>query len=728
MPQTKPQLDVNKILQDMGYGYLFQNPFEVDATRDPKNVYRTAWDAYEKMLAWDPELACVDKNARLAVLSHDAGIIPADEEPESELAAEFCQEMIYNIKNWEDIRYDMLDGPAKGMAVIQKNWVRDGSKFLVADGPNGPALQTLPQHWFYWKLIEGTPQLVYRGSYGGQKDQPLEKENFIIARHAYTVENPYGRGYLTEAFWTFVTKKIVKGFMIKLIQRGVEVERWAQCTNDENLTEQAWDQREVIRGALDDFARYSDAVFPPGMELKYQTGDAGALQSELNIIHLFDNYLAKVVLGQTLTTDQGRTGSYELGKIHDLQQGRKVVSWCKDQDADITNQLLTPVCELNFNVGRAIHKTKYEPEDDRKEQAERIDKLANKYPIPIKAGWLHEAQGLPEPEDPELLYYPKGGNGDEELEESPVPSQPFGFAQKKNSLIAVKVDFELDKQIERHVRLAKGPVNKRLRQWEKLINKSSSYDDLWGRVMAREKEWPEFAHVLRNATMGTYAMGFALRTEGAVIPTGKDVDIWGNVVRGFEKKVSIGYGEFKALDMELRPKYFATAVAEEERMAAIIQGRMKAAMDGGRTFSEFKQGVYSDLLKSGYAYPAPHRLKTVFRYHQGMADAAAREAFYELPEVNAMIWGYEYATAGDREVRPSHASLHGTRLPKDSVFWATNTPPIDFMCRCNKIEIMKDDAPKQKEPPEGWVDVPNRKYGFHKDPRELLRALPQQPL
>ena len=225
--------------------------------------------------------------------------------------------------------------------------------------------------------------------------------------------------------------------------------------------------------------------------------------------------------------------------------------------------------------------------------------------------------------------------------------------------------------------------------------------------------------------MSTYAMGFALRTDSA-IP--KDPTIWEDVARGFEKKVSIGYEEFKRLDMELRPKYFATAVAEDEYMAAIIQRQMKAAMDGGRTFSEFKQGVYKNLLDSGYAYPAPHRLKTVFRYHQGMADAAAREAFYELPEVNAMIWGFEYSTAGDRQVRPEHAALHGTRLPKDSVFWATNTPPIDFMCRCNKTEIMKDDEPKQKEPPEGWVDVPNRKYGFHKDPRELLVALPQQPL
>jgi len=204
-----------------------------------------------------------------------------------------------------------------------------------------------------------------------------------------------------------------------------------------------------------------------------------------------------------------------------------------------------------------------------------------------------------------------------------------------------------------------------------------------------------------------------------------EYDTWEDVLRAFGDKVPIDAETFYNLDMELRAKYFATAIAEDEYMATIIHKQMESSLGGGRVFSDFKQTIYKDFLAAGYEYPAPYRVNTVFRYHVGVADAAAHEDFYADPAVDDMLWGFEYLTAGDKRVRPNHAMLHGTREPKESAFWATNTPPLDFMCRCNKVMIMKDDAPRPNEAPEGWQDVPNRKYGFDKDPREMLRAMPQ---
>ena len=674
MPQTKPQLDVGKILASMGYGYLFKDPFSGDYTRDPKNTYKSAWDAYDRMLAWDPELAALDKLARLAVLAHDTEIVPATDDAESKKAADFCIEMISNIPYWEDILYDLLDAPAKGMAVIQKGWVRDGSRMVVADSENGPALQTLPQHWFYWKLIESKPTLVYRGLYGGQKDEPLDPENFIIARWAYSVENPYGRGYLTEAFWTFVTKKIVKGFMVQLVQRGVELERWVQCAADE-LGKKAWDMRDVIRNTMGDFARRSDMVLPPGVDLNYQPGDTGALASELNFIYLLDNYLAKLVLGQTLTTEQGRTGTYSQAVIHELQQARGTITRCKDQMADVNDQLITPVCELNFNIGRAKWRRKYEPEDDRTDQAKRLAILANKYDLELPKGWLHHAQGLPEPENPEEVYIPKRGGG----------GGGFGMAatEKKNlTALAAQGDSKLkliDRQVARHVDLAKGTVNKRLKLWKTLIEKSKSYEDLTARLEAREREWPELAELLRKGTVASYALGFASQATqtkiSAAITAPPVYDTWEDVLEKFKDKVPVDAETFYNLDMELRPKYFATAIAEDEYMATVLHSGMTAAIEEGQTFSTFKIGAYDAMRAAGYEFPEPYRLLTVFRRHLHTADAAARDEWYSIPEVDEMIWGFEYLTSGRPNVRPSHARLNHTKLPKDHYFWATNTPP-----------------------------------------------------
>jgi len=697
MPQLKPQLDINKILQSMGYGYLFSNPFATEYGRDPKNAYRTAWDAYDKMLAWDPELAALDKLARMAVLAHDTEIVAATEDAESEKAAEFCREMISNIPYWDDILYDLLDSPAKGMAVIQKNYVRDGSRILIADGDNGPALQTLPQYWFYWKPVDGVPTLVYRGSYGGEKEQPLDPENFIIARHGYTVENPYGRGYLTEAFWTFVTKKIIKGCMVQLVKRGVEVERWVQCIA-EDVGKEAWNMKDIIRDALSDFARYSDIVLPPGAELHHQPGDQGALQSELNFTHLLDNYEAKLVLGQTLTTDQGRTGSYELGKIHELQQNRFTISRCKDRDADISDQLLTPVCELNFNVGRAKFKTKYEPERDRKEDAEILERLGKTVKgLRTTQDHVHYAFDLPRPEPnapPEEIYEITVGSGGGSGGGGEPFGEPFGgfaaVAQKKKlTALATKAARQdeadkrvklVDGQVARYLTLVKGTVDRRFKEWRKLIDKSRSYDDLMARVESRAREWPAFAGALRTAAVASYALGMATQAtqtavKAAAIAAPPEYDTWEDVLRAFKDKVPISAEVFYSLDQELRAKYFATAIAEDDYMATVLHSLMTTAIEGGETFSTFKAGAYEGMRAGGYTFPEPYRLETVFRRHISTADAAARDEWYEIPEVAEMLWGFVYTTSGRPNVRPSHASLNKTKLPKEHPFWNTNSPP-----------------------------------------------------
>jgi phage gp29-like protein len=681
MPKRKKGIDVNEYLARMGYGGVFSNPFSLDYGRDPKNMYASAWDAFDKMLAWDPEIAALDKNARLAVLAHDTEIVPATDDAESEKAADFCIEVVSNIKNWEDIRYDLLDSPAKGFAPpIQKNYVRDGGYYTIAD-TDVPALQALPQHWFYWKMVDGRMRLVFQGSYGDKTDVPIDEELFIIARHGYTVENPYGRGYLTEAFWTFVKKKILQGYMIRLCERGVEVERWAQCVTGDQAGEQAWKDKDNIRNALSDFGRYSDAVFPPGVTVEHQTGDSGALQSEINFIQLLDGYLAKVVLGQTLTTEQSRYGTYNMAVVQDLQRARKVVSWCKDQMADINDQFITPLCELNFNVGRAKWRIKYEPEDDRKDQAERIAKLAEKYDVELPAEWLHHAQGFPEPQEEGKIYIPRGGGGGfggEEGGEFPA------FAQKKNIILASKQEIAdkrvklIDREVKRQIELSKKPVERRLREWKQVINKSRSYDDLTARIESRDTNWPEFADTLRSGVVAAYALGMATQAEQTKVLAAANYDTWEDVLKAFRDKVPISAEAFYNLDQELRAKYFATAIAEDVYMAETLQGLMAKAIEGGETFSTFKIGAYDAMKAAGYKFPEPWRLYTVFHRHIRTADDAGREDWYEIPEVNETIWGFEYLTSGRPNVRPSHAKLNHTKLPKDHPFWLTNSPQLDY--------------------------------------------------
>lgn len=702
--KDKYQLDVNAILRELGYGYLFADPFRGDYTRDPKNTYRTAWDCYDKMLAWDAEIAALDKVARLAVMAHEEEIVPAGDHPEDEKAAEFCDEMLKALPNWEDIQYDMLESESKGLSIIQKGIVRDGDKITVADDDDGPGLQTLPQHWFYWKLVENEPALVFAGMYNGKPDVALDPQNFIISTRGATIENPYGRGYLNEQYWTFVRKKIVAGFMIQLIQRGVEVERWVEVTeNDHGLA--AFDGKDVLIDALEEFQRRSEMVMPPGTTLKHQAGDAQALASEINVMHLFDNYLAKIALGQTLTTDQGRTGSYELGKIHDLQQARLTIGRTKKLVKNINAQLITPICEENFMHGRALWVKHYEPDADLDAEAERICKLADKYDLELVKKWAHETFKIPRPirgkddpepaeGEPEEVYKPyrrgesgAGGGPDDDLE----GFAGVGIVKKKITALAsyaALVDEAgsrqhlIARQAARHLHKSKPVVEKRLAVWEKIINKSRSYEELAERVALRDRPWPEFADVLREATVTSYALGFVSQasdlTVQAAAPPG--FDAWGDVMKAFKAKVPVDAETFYALDLELRPKYFGSAIALDEKMATTLHELTGAAMAEAQTFSVFKTAAYDQMRAAGYGFPEPYKLETIFRRHLSTADAAARDEWFEQPEVDEMIWGFVYMTSERPNVRPSHARLHLTKLPKTHSFWQSGRgcPPIDY--------------------------------------------------
>jgi len=54
----------------------------------------------------------------------------------------------------------------------------------------------------------------------------------------------------------------------------------------------------------------------------------------------------------------------------------------------------------------------------------------------------------------------------------------------------------------------------------------------------------------------------------------------------------------------------------------------------------------------------------------------------------------QYRTAGDDRVRVSHAELNGTTLPKEDEFWENYLPPNGWNCRCQTIEVLKDDYRK----------------------------------
>jgi len=93
--------------------------------------------------------------------------------------------------------------------------------------------------------------------------------------------------------------------------------------------------------------------------------------------------------------------------------------------------------------------------------------------------------------------------------------------------------------------------------------------------------------------------------------------------------------------------------------------------------------------KLGLSEANSFQLEAIFRTQTQVAYAAGRADFNQQPEIQEILWGYKYVTAGDTRVRDSHIGLDGVTLAKTDSFWSTNYPPNGFACRCQAIEIFQ---------------------------------------
>lgn len=150
------------------------------------------------------------------------------------------------------------------------------------------------------------------------------------------------------------------------------------------------------------------------------------------------------------------------------------------------------------------------------------------------------------------------------------------------------------------------------------------------------------------------------------------------------------------------------------------------------------QQVRAELARLGLDPGNPYQLETIFRTQTLTAYNAARWQMLQDPDVQEILWGYEYVTAGDERVRPTHIAMDGTRLPKDAQEWSSLWPPNGWNCRCTTVEIIRGDPLARKvplkdkkidgkivepKPDEGWAFNPGEAFDVPQVNDILRRAV-----
>ena len=287
---------------------------EIATTRDGRDITRPYIDAlgvlppadpilrlrgatnyapYEEILR-DDQVQATFAQRRLAVVSKPTQVIPGGERRLDKQAAAFIEDTLTHIR-WDTVTDRMLYGRFYGYAIAEALWARDGHHIVL------DRLKVRNRRRFVFGP-DFRPKLVTVNQPNGESLP--EKKFWWFSTGADHDDEPYGLGLAHWLYWPVTFKRAQTGFWL------ISLEKFGQPTvvgkHDRSATEA--EKRELLRATQ---APRVDAglIHPNDMEIELlEATRSGSIDYAAFYDHM-DAAISKVVVGQTMTTDDGASKS-----------------------------------------------------------------------------------------------------------------------------------------------------------------------------------------------------------------------------------------------------------------------------------------------------------------------------------------------------------------------------------------------------------------------------------
>ena len=168
--------------------------------------------------------------------------------------------------------------------------------------------------------------------------------------------------------------------------------------------------KDVLYRAVANIAADAAAIVPEGMDIEFVNDSTVRGRSEVyrDLVTYIDAQLSIAVLGQTLTTQEGDSGSYALGQVHNLVRRDIERADGRQLAAALTRDLAIPIVTLNRGSQAVYPKVVIEREEpaDLRLTAEALEKLVP-LGLAVRADEVRTQFGFSPPDDDdEILKTP----------------------------------------------------------------------------------------------------------------------------------------------------------------------------------------------------------------------------------------------------------------------------------------------------------------------------------
>lgn len=288
-----------------------------------------------------------------------------------------------------------------GHQVVELRWSRDG------EGTRPRAAKVVsPRFYGYPYDEDGEDRLMFNrdGGFSGYSYEDFPEHHFLLAINAghpghTSVAAPLRAltGYWLAA--TFGLK-----WLLQFAQLYGVPFRWAEYADESS--------RGKVCKMLETIGSAGWGAFPSGTKVHFEDASksASALPQK-DLIDMADTQCDIFILGQTLTTSEGNSGSRALGDVHqDMRTA--VIQGVADFVADTINQQFIPsILSLNYGTDSEppCLKARFEKVKNEQSMAERDRILFKEMGIPVSVAWLSDRHGVPIPEEGEKLFQANTG-------------------------------------------------------------------------------------------------------------------------------------------------------------------------------------------------------------------------------------------------------------------------------------------------------------------------------
>jgi len=165
--------------------------------------------------------------------------------------------------------------------------------------------------------------------------------------------------------------------------------------------------------------------------------------------------------------------------------------------------------------------------------------------------------------------------------------------------------------------------------------------------------------------------------------------VFKDAVAFLKKKKPLAEDEYRALSSKSRARAFAVSGYTSLTVLQEFLDCLVKAAEEGTTKEQFQEQMNNFLEEHGYEGVNPWKSDNIFRTNMQTAFNAGHYKSMTDETVMKIRPYWQYQTAGDREVRESHAAMAGRVYRADDPIWDVWYPPNGFRCRCTVTSLTK---------------------------------------